>query len=913
MDVPYLAFPVDTQIDYFQIESVLGKSEFGITYKALDTQLGRYVVIKELLPYAMATRTTDWTVVPQKPELERSWKSVRERFLAESRLLASFSHPAVVGVQRVIEAHGTIYLVVDFVDGESYETRLQRIEREPDSGTLLAVFAPILDGLLHSHARGLLHRSIKPANIRISMDGQPVLIDFGIARTAGGPTMRSLLTPGYSSIEQYKTKQLMGPWTDIYAVGATMCRAMTGEPPPLATERFEEDEFLWLADQKCPGFAKVFREAVDWAVRVQPQDRPQRIVDWVPYLGLSADGDSRPVSISALKPIPPQSLPHDEDASRDFGDYRTRRGSGAVEGEILVQPEKSGKRPVIYTLIAAAVVLLLGLFLLQSLQAEVKAKHRAEKIVAEQLETVEQARKEAETARQEVAAVRKEAETAQQELVEIRKVVEAARKSEEIQRAAAEAALQEAEEAKQAADRETEAAQQIAEEKKNKEPEPKPIDQPTLPQATVESPFENSLGMKFVPVPGTKVLFSIWETRVKDYEAFAQTTKRKVEKPEFSQTSNEPATNIDWDDAKSFCAWLTQKERQEGKISGGAEYRLPTDEEWSIAVGLPPESGRTPKEKSGKIKDVYPWGTQWPPPIGVGNYDPSLKVDSFQHTSPVDSFPANKFGLFDMGGNERQWCEDWYDEGNHLRVLRGSSWEDGNRDELCSSYRYDYGAACKYSNFSFRCVLASVDANRTAENEKARKEAEEKRVALEKVRKEAEEKRLAGVALPQSVKERPFENSLGMKFVPVPGTKVLFSIWETRVKDYAVFAQTTQRNVEKPNFKQTSNDPVVRVSWDGAIAFCAWLTQKERRERKIPADAEYRLPTDEEWSIAVGLPPESGETPLEKHLKVKDFYPWGMEWPPSKRVGNYGYQVKGESYGTDLPGGKLRGQSLRTL
>ncbi len=225
--------------------------------------------------------------------------------------------------------------------------------------------------------------------------------------------------------------------------------------------------------------------------------------------------------------------------------------------------------------------------------------------------------------------------------------------------------------------------------------------------ATLEKPFENSLGMRFVPVAGTKVLFSIWETRVRDYEVFGRATGNDGGKPSFTQTPDDPVAEVSWDDATAFCKWLTKEERRSGKIGEQEKYRLPTDAEWSVAVGLPSESGRTPSEKSGKIADVYPWGTQWPPRRGAGNYDPSLMVDKFVYTSPVGSFAANRYGLYDMGGNAWEWCEDWYD-GYGLkkyRVLRGGAWNYRDRTDLSSSYRNYNFPGCRNLNFGFRCVL----------------------------------------------------------------------------------------------------------------------------------------------------------------------------------------------------------------
>jgi formylglycine-generating enzyme required for sulfatase activity len=157
----------------------------------------------------------------------------------------------------------------------------------------------------------------------------------------------------------------------------------------------------------------------------------------------------------------------------------------------------------------------------------------------------------------------------------------------------------------------------------------------------VPSAFENSLGMRFVPVPGTQVLFSIWDTRVQDFEAFVAATGYDATvrmnslrngrfgpyggswaSPGFAQGKTHPVCGVSWADAHSFCTWLTRKERTEHRLGADQACRLPTDAEWSAAAGLPRESGDTPEEKSKKIRGIYPWGTQWPPPRGSGNYGP---------------------------------------------------------------------------------------------------------------------------------------------------------------------------------------------------------------------------------------------------------------------------------------------------
>lgn len=223
-------------------------------------------------------------------------------------------------------------------------------------------------------------------------------------------------------------------------------------------------------------------------------------------------------------------------------------------------------------------------------------------------------------------------------------------------------------------------------------------------------PWTNSLGMVFVPVAGIEPLFSIWKTRVQDYQIWVEATAHWWEKPSFTQGPTHPAVNIHWEDAKDFCGWLTQRERTAGVIGTNQFYRLPSDAEWSIAVGLGEERGNTPKEKDSKIQGVYPWGKQWPPPRGAGNYGIDLNIDDFPYTSPVGTFSPNAYGLYDLGGNTREWCEDEYTPGSRRRVVRGGAWFDNPSGSLLSSRRLmtpNQRHDNRYDYFGFRCVLVT--------------------------------------------------------------------------------------------------------------------------------------------------------------------------------------------------------------
>ncbi|MCX6905025.1 MAG: bifunctional serine/threonine-protein kinase/formylglycine-generating enzyme family protein [Verrucomicrobia bacterium] len=244
--------------------------------------------------------------------------------------------------------------------------------------------------------------------------------------------------------------------------------------------------------------------------------------------------------------------------------------------------------------------------------------------------------------------------------------------------------------------------------------------------ARKEHPWTNSLGMRFVPGEGTKVLFSIWDTRVKDYAAYANTNSgvdsswRKVDYwgLPVSEQPDHPVTMVSWEDAKAFCKWLTEKEWAAGILDKSQYYRLPTDAEWSLAVSLDEPASDTAKDKQGT---VYPWGTVWPPPRGAGNFaDVTLKRmfrntgfiegydDGYAATSPVGSFESNRFGLYDMGGNVCQWCEDgWKDGDQKYRVSRGSSWRDGDPMTLLSFHRVKKSADGRDRTRGVRCVLAT--------------------------------------------------------------------------------------------------------------------------------------------------------------------------------------------------------------
>ncbi|WP_395744784.1 caspase family protein [Prosthecobacter sp.] len=263
-----------------------------------------------------------------------------------------------------------------------------------------------------------------------------------------------------------------------------------------------------------------------------------------------------------------------------------------------------------------------------------------------------------------------------------------------------------------------------------------------LRTASKDAPFVNSLGMRFVPVlgykDGRKLLFSIWETRSKDYAAFVKATGHDAGEDwktdafltvpvgrgegESAEESSHPVADVSYEDAAAFCDWLTKRDREAGLIGAQDEYRLPTDVEWSHAVGIgeKEDASASPKDKHGELTDTYPWGVRYPPPTGSGNYaDTASKVkridingsiegysDGYATTSPVGRFEPNGLGIYDLGGNLWEWTSSvWEQNGNH--VLRGASWKDSSSIRLISSCRLSIHPGFRSGFYGFRLVLAT--------------------------------------------------------------------------------------------------------------------------------------------------------------------------------------------------------------
>ena len=282
------ALPAGYRLHWYQIESILGKGGFGITYLARDLNLDKQVAIKEYLPGEFALRESDDSVRPLSDKTRDHFAWGLDRFIKEARTLSRFEHPHIVRVNAVFEENNTGYMVMAYEHGRSLKDILKE-QGTLDEATLKDLILPVIDGLQRVHEKGFIHRDIKPDNIYVREDGSAVLLDFGSAREAAGgdQTMTSLVSPGYAPFEQYYAKgEEQGPWTDIYGLGATLYRAVTGKKPMDAVYRSsamidtQADSMESASTLAAGTYSDAFLAAIDHAVQFRPGDRPQSLTAW---------------------------------------------------------------------------------------------------------------------------------------------------------------------------------------------------------------------------------------------------------------------------------------------------------------------------------------------------------------------------------------------------------------------------------------------------------------------------------------------------------------------------------------------------------------------------------------------------------------------------------------------------------
>ncbi|MCO5122353.1 MAG: serine/threonine protein kinase [Rhizobacter sp.] len=275
-----IALPAGYALQEYRIESTLGVGGFGLTYLATDRNLNMPVAIKEYLPGDLALRCDDRSVRSKSESAEARFAWGRTRFLDESRTLASFRHPNIVRVLRFFEANQTAYMVMEFVAGQPLD-QWMKTRRPVTEPTLIGLALALLDGIDVIHRAGVLHRDVKPGNIFVRHDGEPVLLDFGSARAASVDAERTaIVSPGFAPLEQYHAHGNQGPWSDLYAVGAVLYWAVTGHKPMEATARVPVDPMTPASRAAdAATYSPTLLQAIDWALRPAERARPQSVAE----------------------------------------------------------------------------------------------------------------------------------------------------------------------------------------------------------------------------------------------------------------------------------------------------------------------------------------------------------------------------------------------------------------------------------------------------------------------------------------------------------------------------------------------------------------------------------------------------------------------------------------------------------
>src|SRR2546429_552483 len=271
--------PVGTRLENYRIVRLLASGGFSFVYLAHDEN-EMPVAIKEYLPSTLALRANGESY-PRIPEQDlATFRVGMKSFFEEGRALAGLSHPNVVRVLNFFRANETVYMVMRYERGRTLQEHIHARRGAIKERFIRHVFTLLLNGLREVHSNKLLHLDIKPANIYIRNDSTPVLIDFGAARQTlaqEGPRLSPVYTPGFAPPEQYQNRELLGPWSDCYAVGASIFACLANAAPQAADNRAEKDRYVSAAKMWDGKYSRQLLETIDWCLELDHMKRPQSV------------------------------------------------------------------------------------------------------------------------------------------------------------------------------------------------------------------------------------------------------------------------------------------------------------------------------------------------------------------------------------------------------------------------------------------------------------------------------------------------------------------------------------------------------------------------------------------------------------------------------------------------------------
>lgn len=355
------ALPVGTRLGEFEIIGLIGIGGFGIVYLAQDHSLQRVVAIKEYMPASLASRSEGMTVSVRSARHVETFQAGLKSFVNEARLLAQFDHPSLVKVYRFWEANGTAYMVMPYYEAQTLKQVLKARGALPDEAWLRELLGHLLDALEILHNEHCYHRDIAPDNVLLLKNDRPLLLDFGAARRVIGDMTQALtviLKPGFAPVEQYAELPHMkqGAWTDLYALAAVVYYSIIGQPPMASVGRMINDGMVPLSQAAADKYSPEFLAAIDQALAIKPEDRPQTVAQFRQLLAVgappqSANAAARPVITSATTSKPTA-------AAAAAVSSNTKTNANGAAGSALPdnRPAKSGSGLVLAG-VALAVVL----------------------------------------------------------------------------------------------------------------------------------------------------------------------------------------------------------------------------------------------------------------------------------------------------------------------------------------------------------------------------------------------------------------------------------------------------------------------------------------------------------------------------------------------------------------------------
>ena len=711
--------PIGYRLQEYCIQSILGQGNFSITYLAQNIKLKSNFVIKEYFPDELVTREQNYHVLLKSQADQDSFVWGLEQFITEGQLLTTVQHPNLVRVLSSFKTLRTAYIVMEYEKGRSLSSLLKTGHRLTEE-KIMALLPPLLSCLQAVHKVGILHQDIKPDNIYLrEKNNTPVLLDFGMARYALAHKSRHIIktvSPGYAPLELYQFKGQIGPWTDIYALGAILYRAISGKTPIKAPARVhtikqgKKDPLLSARQIGKKDYSKNLLQGIDWSLKIVIKNRPQNVQRWANILTPKSpkkfnvkEFNVKELSASVVK----STVKNNEPVSLIT---RLKQQSQFPKLLSLSSVKPSVKRFQGWILAGVIVVIGYGGYVFYTTvlsKGQKQLVQTLEKLERVQLQSAElQKKNQQATALQ--TALQQNLEKTQFQFEEVQK----ARKTERqqlVQVQSEKAALQEILKKTRA-----QLSQLYVLQKFNKY---KKVDSNIRPGNIIRDRLHTGhYGPEMIWLPAgrfrmgdiqgqgdnneqpvhwvsvARFAMGRYEVTFAEYDHFADITA--IEKPDDEGwgRGNRPVINISLIEATAYTGWLSQQT--------GRTYRLPTEAEWEYAA------------RAGTVTSYW-WGNEIGKNLALCD---GCGSQWDKKTRTVGSFGANPFGLYDMLGNVREWTCSEYEEKysgkeqhcNHKNtrfyVERGGSWIN-KPEELRVTARQGNPPVGHYINVGFRLVL----------------------------------------------------------------------------------------------------------------------------------------------------------------------------------------------------------------